>query len=94
MQLTKHAQKRMAQRGLTEEDLALIAKFGRRQHDHRGGVIVYLDRRAKKQLRERCPGPLYRRLAEKRCPYYVERACGERAGEVITAGHRHKRVYR
>ena len=50
--LTQHARARLQQRGIPRETIDLLQQFGRRKHDHRNGVILYFDRKAKAKIAE------------------------------------------
>ncbi len=41
---------RMQQRGIPPVALACLLDCGRRQHDHHGGAIVFLDKTARRRL--------------------------------------------
>lgn len=43
-ELTRHAEVRMQQRGITMLTLKSLLDYGAATHDHRGGKIVYFDK--------------------------------------------------
>ena len=43
---THHARVRMQQRGIDAAKLDLLMAYGRASHDHRGHVLMHMDRRA------------------------------------------------
>ena len=47
---TRHAHARMQQRGIRGAHVDCLLAFGREYHDHRGAVIVMLDRRAMRRV--------------------------------------------
>ena len=86
--LTRHAQARMQQRAIRAEALERLLEFGREAFDHHGGVVLYFDKAASRRLSRAAPGAKdLERLA--RCYAVLSPA-----GEVITVGHRSKRINR
>lgn len=83
--LTKHAQIRMKQRGISFTDLDLLFEFGKTEHVQSSDK-TYLDRTACDRLKDsgRCSGSQIDRL---RKLYVVE--CD---GWIVTVGHRTKRI--
>ena len=49
--ITKHAEVRMQQRGVSRDALGLLMKYGRRARAGKGAEIVYFDKRALSRLR-------------------------------------------
>ena len=83
--LSEHARSRMQQRGIRAEALEALLDHGRESFDHRGGVLLYLDK------------PARRKLAGSRRANEVRRIAGIFAviasdGNVVTVGHRYKRI--
>ncbi len=88
--LTRHAQARMQQRGIPVAALACLLDYGRETHDHRGSVVVYFDKAARRRLaQEAAPG--LRPALSKITRTYAVLSDG---GEVITVGHRFRRIAR
>ena len=86
--LTFHARARMQQRGIRSEALDLLLSYGREAYDHHGAVILYMDKAAQKRL-----------AAASRAKSEVRRLAGlyavlSRHGQVITVGHRTRRINR
>ena len=86
--LTFHARARMQQRGIGSEALDLLLSYGREAYDHHGAVILYMDKAAQKRL-----------AAASRARSEVRRLAGlyavlSRHGQVITVGHRTRRINR
>jgi hypothetical protein len=48
--VSKHAQARMQQRGIAPSAVDCLLDYGREHHDHRGAVIVMLDRAATRRI--------------------------------------------
>lgn len=48
--LSRHAAVRMQQRGIPQAALECLLAYGRLQHDHHGGAIVFLDKAARRRL--------------------------------------------
>ena len=76
--LTEHARARMRQRGIPAAVVADLLAYGRTEHDHRGGAIVYFDREARAYARRNSRAYLV--LADD--------------GSVVTVGHRYRRIFR
>lgn len=88
--LSRHAAARMQQRGIGADALACLLDFGAEHFDHQGGVMLYFDRRARSRLARALGGrlpPGAGRIV--RC--YAVLSTG---GEVITVGHRYRRINR
>lgn len=49
--LTRHAQKRKQQRGITENVISLIEIFGESKHQKGGSEVLYIPRQRQKELR-------------------------------------------
>jgi hypothetical protein len=87
---THHARVRMQQRGISDDALDLLMRYGRTAHDHHGHVLLHMDRRARRAALRACgraAGPM------------VDRVLGLYAvlgtdGVVITVGHRYRRIRR
>ena len=87
--LTGHARARMRQRAIGADAIDCLFEFGREAFDHRGhAVILYLDKRARRRLAHSQPG---RKDLERLARCY---AVLSREGEVITVGHRYRRIGR
>lgn len=89
-ELTEHARTRAQRRGIHPDELDALLSYGRRIHDHLGGLIYTFDDEGLSQLREDAPKALWKRLQSHRSIYVVTNA----DGRVITTGHRFKRVVR
>jgi hypothetical protein len=81
--LTKHAEKRMNQRGISKEMIELIYEHGREQYDHRGGVRIMLTKKMIGLLVKRLP-KLKKMFERVKSTYLV---ISSNDGAVITAGH-------
>ncbi len=90
MQMTKHANCRSQQRNIPKLAIAWIREFGRRVHDHRGGVIRYLDKAARKKLEKAVGSQVVRKLEQYLNCYVVEHCESEM---VITVGHHYGRFH-
>ncbi len=85
--LTRHAQARMQQRGIPVEALDCLLDFGREAFDHHGGVVLYFDKAARRQL-SRATSATKNIDRVSRC-YAVLLE-----GKVVTVGHRYRRINR
>lgn len=88
--LTRHAEVRMQQRGITMATLQSLLEYGAKTHDHRGAAIVYFDKKAKSRIRKVSQRQAYQALEKQLNAYAVVTA----EGAVVTVGHRHRRIRR
>lgn len=88
--MTAHARARMRQRGIAPEMLEHLLAFGRETHDHRGAVLVYFDKAARRRLAREAGDEARSLLPRVRRLYAV--LSGH--GEVVTVGHRYRRIDR
>jgi hypothetical protein len=88
--MTHHAQARLQQRGIPHDVIENLLDFGHEAHDHRGSRIVYFDHRARQQLRRQVGTESYKRIE----PHLDAYAVVADTGEVITVGHRTRRINR
>jgi len=88
--LSTHAAARMQQRGIGPDAVELLFRYGREQHDHHGGTILYFDKAARERLSRELDPEALRMLRAKLRIYAV---LGH-TGNVITVGHRHERIRR
>ncbi|WP_159690503.1 hypothetical protein [Cognatazoarcus halotolerans] len=88
MRTSTHATVRCQQRGIPALVLDLLLQFGHREHDHAGAEIVYFNHRSKKRI-ESYAGGLISKLNE-----YLDSYAVVAAGEIVTVGHRYKRINR
>jgi len=86
--MTTHASIRGQQRGVPPLVLDLLMRFGCREHDHRGGEVVYFDRNSKKHIRSYVGGVMGK-LSE-----YLDSYAVLVDGQVVTVGARYRRVNR
>jgi hypothetical protein len=86
--VTRHAQAPMQQRAIRADALERLLEFGREAFDRRGGVVLYFDKAARRRLAHAAPGDKdLERLA--RCYAVLSPE-----GEVVTVGHRFRRIVR
>ena len=54
-----HAVTRMQQRGIREDAVDLLFRYGREVYDHRGRTIIYFDKAARRRMKREmsCPHP-------------------------------------
>lgn len=86
MSLSKHAKKRLQQRGISEEFVDVLIDFGFEKHARYGAKIIYL--RQREQQMVRCF------LGQAGFPNHYQNAyvVVNQDGCVITVGHRYRRV--
>ena len=90
MNLTLHAQQRMQQRGINLQAIDYVLAYGRKNYDHHGGCIIYLDKRGRRRIAQ-VEGDAVVRALHKHLNAYVVVALD---GTVITVGHRYRRIVR
>ena len=90
LMMTHHAQARLQQRGIPYDVVENLLDFGHEAHDHRGSWIVYFDHRARQQMRQQVGARSYKRIEQYLDAYVVVAD----TGEVITVGHRTRRINR
>jgi len=88
--LTQHAITRMQQRGIKPCTVEILFRFGAKEHDHRGGAILYFDKRARQRLREQYSVEKIRNIERQLDTYAVI----AESGAIVTVGHRTKRINR
>ena len=88
--LTHHAEARMQQRGISSRTLESLLDYGAIMYDHRGGALVFFDKKARSRLL-RSLGRAQYRVMEKQLDAY---AVVSNDGSVVTVGHRRKRIPR
>jgi hypothetical protein len=90
LSMTHHAQARLQQRGIPRTVVESLLDFGHEAHDHHGSRIVYFDHRARQQLHQQVGMESFKRI-EPHLDTYVVVAD---TGEIITVGHRTRRINR
>lgn len=85
-----HAIARMQQRGIREDAVDLLFRFGREEHDHHGGTIMYFDKVARARITREFGVEAVRTLGSR---FRIYAVIG-RSGDVVTVGHRHARIWR
>ena len=88
--MTAHARARMQQRGIAGDALEHMLEFGREAHDHRGAMLVYFDKASRRRLQHEAGNEARTLLPRVQRLYAVI----SDAGEVITVGHRYRRIPR
>ncbi len=90
MRPTNPAQIRQQQRGIPQVVVDWLLELGTTEHTHNGAEVLYFDKSARKRLNQYLGGgPLFSR-AEQYLDIYAVIA----SGNVITVGHRYKRINR
>lgn len=88
--VSAHARARMQQRGIPEQVLSVLIRFGKKAYDHRGGKVVYLTPKRKRRLYMAVEKALLRKL-EPVLDTYMVLNCEH---HVVTVGHRTRRINR
>ncbi len=86
--LTLHACRRMQQRGIPRRVIEYVLAYGRVSHDHHGGRVVWLDKRARARLRHEEGRAVFSTLDKHLNAYVVMNM----DGVVMTVGHRYRRI--
>ena len=84
---TKHMIERCQQRGISQEVVEVLLKYGRRRHSG-GGISYSMDKRARQKAQKHMGPVAYSRLAGQLDCYIVTSLEGS---EVLTVAHRLKR---
>jgi hypothetical protein len=90
VEVSAHARARMQQRGIKPDLLHLLAAYGAKAHDHRGGELRYFNKAARRRLRNAEGAGVYRAIESKLDVYAVI----ARDGCVVTVGRRDQRILR
>ena len=88
--LTHHATRRLQQRGIPDDVLPLLMRYGAREHDKRGALLVYLTRKSRERIRRDIGSATFSRVE----PLLDVYAIVDCAGTVLTVGHRTRRINR
>ena len=87
--MSRHAQARMQQRGIARTAIDYLLDFGCEHHDHRGAVVVVLDRAAMRRIKR--TGAARAAVVDELRGLYAVVASD---GSVCTVGHRTRRLPR
>ena len=88
MRISRHAAKRMQQRGIPEQVIDWLVAYG--EGDHQAGAeLFFFTRRSRRALARDVSARLMRRYEKALDAYLV---CAE--GKIATVGHRYQRVAR
>ncbi len=90
MQLSNHAVAQMKQRAISETTVDYLIEWGRKAYDHRGSVVRYFDKASRNQLLRHFGEKRAKELESQLDAYVVVST----NGQVITVGHRYKRINR
>ena len=80
----------MQQRGISRRAVDYLLAYGRESYDHRGCQIIWLDKRARQQACDQDGAAAMSKLGKSLNTYAVV----DLNGNVITVGHRFKRIWR
>ena len=87
---THHAKTRSQQRCIPPMVDQLLDLYGHEEHDGRGAVVIYLDKKSIRNMERDLGRRPVARLAEWFDAYKVKST----DGHTITVGHRHQRLWR
>ena len=88
--LTRHASIRMQQRGITPDTVDALLTYGAKEYDHRGASVVYFDKQSRSRMLAKIGAAHFKTIEGKLNAYAV---LSDR-GDLITVGHRNKRINR
>lgn len=88
LRFSLHAQARMQQRAIPSSVVEMLIAYGHQEHDHHGGRVLYFDKSSRCRLVRDFPGRNGGFLDQ----YHDAYAVVSMDGEVITVGHRDKRI--
>lgn len=86
--MSTHAEKRAKQRGIPPVIVQWLEDFGERTYDHRGAVITYFTKRARRRLERAVGRQVIRHLGNWMDCYAVRSV----DGNLVTVGHRFQRI--
>lgn len=81
---TKHAKDRMQQRGLGPFVVNLLLDYGTEEHDGKGAVRRFFDKKARRSVKRALGHQVFRRVDDLLDAYLIEKD-----GKIITVGWRH-----
>ena len=85
--LTKHAQKRAQQRGVSSQLISYLNKYGVKQHDNHGCVKIFFNKNSKNKMLE-----LGIKVSDKIAKLYMVQDC--KSGTTVTIGYLTKKIKR
>ena len=86
---TQHALKRSSQRGVSERAIEYILEHGTSKYDGHGGVVHFLNKKEKKYINKN-EQEIFNRFDRFKNLFVVTSSY---SGEVITVGHRYRRIF-
>ena len=86
---TNHALKRSSQRGVSETAIEYVLEYGTSKYDGRGGVVHFLNKKEKKYINKN-EQEVFKDLERFKNLFVVTSST---SGEVITVGHRYRRIF-
>jgi hypothetical protein len=87
---TQHSSIRAQQRGIPPLIVNWLLAYGEEEHDQHGARLIYFSKRSRKSLEHEAGEAIVRRLSE----YLDVYAVVSNDGQVITCGHRIKKIQR
>ena len=88
--VSSHARARMQQRGIGADALERLLEYGTERHDHHGAVLLFFDKAAQRRLERHADERTRKQLSRFARVYAVV----ANDGEVVTVGHRYRRIQR
>lgn len=85
--ITKHAQKRLQQRCISNRTIECLEEYGAQQHDGHGSIKIFFNKDSKRKMNN-CGIA----LSQHQKDAYMVKSCDDRV--MITAGYRRKRIKR
>jgi hypothetical protein len=89
--LSRHASQRLQQRAIPGLVVTLIHDHGSSTHSSEGTEVLFVDKAARKRIRQAVGGDRVYSLLERWLDSYLVLSA---EGAIITAGHRHRRIKR
>jgi hypothetical protein len=89
MGLTRHANVRCQQRGIPRLIVDWLLQYGTQTKASGGAETYFFDKRARRRIERDCGREIVRRLGDLLDAYLVIAD-----DEIVTVGHRHKRIWR
>ena len=83
VEFTKHAARRCQQRGIRQEAIYVVAKYGKPRYSN-GGVTIAMDKAARREAKKEMGGREFKRVAENLGIYVI---LSLDMGTVLTVAH-------
>ena len=63
--ITDHARARIQQRGINEDILPILLKYGKKTYDSHGGMVVFLNKSGRERIERECDRDVLRKIRDR-----------------------------